>query len=86
MSVSSRIDAANKSFWDELCGTQLAQSLGVTDDSAESLKRFDDWYFEFYPVVLVVFDAERSRAFWLHVQDYIDRKPTILESEPHPFR
>ena len=43
------IDAANQSFWNELCGTVLAQSLGVVDSSPESLKRFDDWYFDFYP-------------------------------------
>lgn len=40
---------ANASFWDELCGTQLARSLGINDSSPESLKRFDDWYFAFYP-------------------------------------
>jgi len=47
--VNSDIDAANRSFWDELCGTQLARSLGVTDDSTPSLARFDEWYFGFYP-------------------------------------
>lgn len=43
------IDQRNAAFWDELCGTQLAQSLGVTDSSPESLKKFDDWYFDYYP-------------------------------------
>lgn len=43
------IDAANSEFWNTLCGSQLAQSLGVTDTSAPSLKRFDDWYMDFYP-------------------------------------
>jgi SAM-dependent methyltransferase len=43
------IDVANAAFWSELCGTQLAQSIGVHDSSPESLKRFDDWYFGFYP-------------------------------------
>ena len=47
--TSSEIDNKNRSFWDELCGTALAKSIGVVDDSPASLKRFDDWYFDFYP-------------------------------------
>lgn len=46
-------DAENAAFWNELCGTQLAKSLGVEDDSAASLKKFDDWYFAFYPYLFV---------------------------------
>lgn len=37
------------------------------------------WYFEPHPVILVVYDADRNRAFWLHVQQYIDRRPTIMD-------
>ena len=43
------IDQKNTAFWDDLCGSQLAQVLGIKDNSPESLKKFDDWYFEFYP-------------------------------------
>lgn len=43
------ISAKNSSFWDELCGSGLAKYLGITDDSPQSLKKFDDWYFDFYP-------------------------------------
>lgn len=43
------IDARNAAFWDELCGSQLARELGITDNSPASLKKFDDWYFDFYP-------------------------------------
>ena len=43
------VSAANAKFWDELCGSQLARYLGITDSSPESLKKFDDWYFDFYP-------------------------------------
>ena len=39
------------------------------------------WYFETYPVIIVVFDAPRNRAFWLHVQSYLEKRPAILESE-----
>ncbi len=43
---------ANAEFWNELCGTTLARRLGITDHSAESLQRFDDAYFAFYPYLL----------------------------------
>lgn len=43
------IDKRNIAFWDELCGTQSAKSLGVVDNSPESLAKFDDWYLDFYP-------------------------------------
>jgi SAM-dependent methyltransferase len=45
----SDISERNRSFWDELCGTQLAKFLGISDATPESLKRFDDWYMDFYP-------------------------------------
>ena len=45
----AEIDRRNAAFWNELCGTQLAQSLGVVDFSAESLARFDRYYLQIYP-------------------------------------
>jgi SAM-dependent methyltransferase len=47
--LQSATDEANTDFWDELCGSQLARSIGVVDDSPASLARFDAWYFDFYP-------------------------------------
>ena len=47
--LQSQIDERNSAFWNTLCGTNLAQSLGVNDRSPESLKKFDDWFFAFYP-------------------------------------
>ena len=49
MTQQREIDSGNATFWNELCGTQLAKSLGVIDASPTSLKRFDDWYLAFYP-------------------------------------
>jgi SAM-dependent methyltransferase len=43
------IDDANATFWDELCGANLARETGVTDASPASLERFDRGYFELYP-------------------------------------
>lgn len=45
----SDISRKNSDFWNELCGSQLAKFLGIADSSPESLKKFDDWYFDFYP-------------------------------------
>jgi SAM-dependent methyltransferase len=57
--VASVGDGANAAFWNELCGTGLARTLGITDDSPESLARFDRWYFEIYPYLArhIPFDA-----------------------------
>ena len=49
-------DQENQYFWDELCGTSLARGLGITDSSAASLKKFDNWYFDFYPYLEPMID------------------------------
>lgn len=49
----SAIDAMNEEFWNELCGSTLAEKLGIYNDkSLESLKKFDDFYFDYYPYLL----------------------------------
>lgn len=45
----AQIDAGNAEFWDELCGTRLAMSVGITDSSPASLARYDAAYMDFYP-------------------------------------
>ncbi len=45
----SKLDAKNAQFWDELCGSGLAQSLGITEVTPESLRRFDQAYMNLYP-------------------------------------
>jgi len=32
------IDKINATYWDELCGSQFARRIGVTDNSSASLK------------------------------------------------
>lgn len=53
------ISDRNSEFWDELCGTGLAKFLGINDSSVGSLKKFDDWYFDFYPYLFdhIPFDS-----------------------------
>jgi SAM-dependent methyltransferase len=45
----SAIDERNRAFWDELCGSVLAQSLDITEITPESLARFDEAYMSHYP-------------------------------------
>ena len=39
----------NEEFWDYLCGSWLAVKLGINQINAETLKRFDEVYFQMYP-------------------------------------
>ncbi len=44
-----KISESNATFWNELCGSYVAQELGITEFNSESLKKYDDWYLKFYP-------------------------------------
>lgn len=39
----------NKTFWNELCGSHLFSFLGLNDINEETLKIFDNYYFQMYP-------------------------------------
>jgi ubiquinone/menaquinone biosynthesis C-methylase UbiE len=45
----AEIDRRNAAFWDELCGTGLAEQLGIIEPSTENLDRFDAAYMGMYP-------------------------------------
>jgi len=47
--AQKEIDAKNALFWDELCGSSLAQSLGIKEMSLDGLQRFDHAYLRLYP-------------------------------------
>lgn len=49
LSAQQAIDAANSAFWDEMCGSTAARTLGITGNDRASLKRYDDWYLGHYP-------------------------------------
>jgi SAM-dependent methyltransferase len=51
-----QFNAANRKFWDELCGTQMAVELGITGRSAEDLAAFDAHYLLYYPYLLPFLD------------------------------
>jgi SAM-dependent methyltransferase len=58
MAGEPALDDRNAAFWDELCGTNLARKLGISDASEESLARFDEAYFVLYPYLLGYFPRE----------------------------
>lgn len=43
------VDEHNREFWNELCGTNLAETLGITEIEPETLARFDAAYMSYYP-------------------------------------
>src|SRR5688572_15884904 len=43
------LDGKNADFWNELCGSGLARSLGIHTISSESLGKFDAAYMALYP-------------------------------------
>ena len=49
MTNEENLNQLNSEYWEELCGTNIARKLGVSDSSLESLSRFDRWFFDFYP-------------------------------------
>jgi SAM-dependent methyltransferase len=64
MAGETALDDRNAAFWDELCGSNLARELGISDASDESLARFDEAYFALYPYLLDYFPrptVERRR-------------------------
>ena len=47
--TNEAIGSLNSDYWNELCGTNIAMTLGIADGSPKSLRRFDEWFFSFYP-------------------------------------
>src|SRR5215204_1479210 len=43
------VDQRNAAFWDTLCGWNMAREAGITGESADDLRRFDELYLGFYP-------------------------------------
>jgi hypothetical protein len=57
------LDQKNIAFWNELCGSHLAEVLGIKDSSPASLKKFDDWFLAYYPYVFhhIPFDELKDK-------------------------
>lgn len=39
----------------------------------------DHWSMEIHPFILVVFDAQKENAYWLHIQEYVVRHRDALD-------
>jgi len=59
---SNIIDRQNAEFWNELCGTPAARALGIIEPSSENLRRFDEWYMNYYPYVARYVDSEAVKG------------------------
>lgn len=57
--AQSSIDRQNKAFWDELCGTRLATTLGITEITPATVARFDEAYMSHYPYLARYLDDLR---------------------------
>ena len=49
--------------------------LRLVDDGSAVAVRVDArdllyWQWDIYPFILIVYDAQKERAFWVHIQDY----------------
>src|SRR5829696_8002487 len=62
LSDQARIDEENASFWDELCGSSLARSLGIESADQGSLRRFDEEYMRIYPYLWRYLDLDSVRG------------------------
>jgi hypothetical protein len=65
---------------------KATRKLKTSRDGAWILLRVDIkdlryWYFEVFPVVIIVYQPEKHRGFWLHTQEYVDRNPGVMESD-----
>jgi SAM-dependent methyltransferase len=60
--AQAEVDRQNSSFWNELCGTTLARSLGILDFSRPSLERFDRYYLRIYPYLTGYLRLEELRG------------------------
>ena len=55
------ISSKNAAFWNELCGSQLARVLGITDHSIGSLNKFDQTYLDLYPYLMPLINCDLLR-------------------------
>jgi SAM-dependent methyltransferase len=55
--MNGAVDDRNRAFWEELCGSGLARSLGIDEITPDSLARFDQAYLDFYPYLAGYLDA-----------------------------
>jgi SAM-dependent methyltransferase len=58
----SNSSAENAEFWNDICGSNAANGLGLTDRTLNSLRVFDSWYFGFYPYLMPFINKALSQS------------------------
>jgi hypothetical protein len=53
----------------QLKGAESLQTVGADYVFDMDIRDYNLWMFEEMPVILILFDASRSRAYWVYVQD-----------------
>jgi ubiquinone/menaquinone biosynthesis C-methylase UbiE len=76
----------NAEFWNELCGTNMAAKLGISNHSPESQRIFDDWFFAFYPYLIPFLeDSLINKEAILEVGLGFGSVSTILANSKHSY-
>ena len=57
-------------FFLQLKASETLRQSGMNFVFDLDVRDYNLWMLEFVPVILVLFDAARHRAYWLHVQTY----------------
>jgi Domain of unknown function (DUF4365) len=58
------------SVYFQLKAAELLRTVGVDYVYDLDIRDYNLWMLEEMPVILILFDASRGKAYWLHVQDY----------------
>lgn len=59
----SKLNNSNAEFWNELCGTHAAKKLGINEVTLDNLKKFDEWYFDYYPYLKKLIDKNLKKIY-----------------------
>ena len=60
----------------QLKAAENLQRVGADYVCDLDIRDYNLWRREKFPVILILFDASRRRAYWLDVQSYFDEDPT----------
>jgi hypothetical protein len=60
----------------QLKATETLQAAGADYLFDLDIRDYNLWLLEKWPVILILFDASRRRAYWLHVQGYFHEEAT----------
>ena len=61
-------------FYIQVKAAEELQEVGPNYVFDLDVRDYNLWTMELMPVVLILYDASRRKAFWLHIQDFFDRE------------